>query len=346
MNKLFTVCLVLTLGLVLEATAQTTQRYEAGIAAGSTHAIVGETFKNSAKNGDDQSYWLGYGFTPNWGVELGLDHFDFDRVNTQHQLISLGAVYRFVPNNWMHPIAKLAVGSVESKNFSDEKTTAVGAKLAAGLEADFKYLSVGTLFNYHYVSKAGEADTLKDAQALVPVLFLTIHNALNFEKKSSSVAPVAAVAAKDTDADGVKDEDDKCPSTPAGTVVNQYGCAEKETATIKLNVEFASGKTTLAAQYQNEIEQLAQFMNKYSDTHVEIAGYTDNKGSAAKNLILSQKRADSVKAALVKAGISPTRLIAKGYGDKSPVGDNKTEEGRAQNRRVMANIKVETDKKK
>jgi OOP family OmpA-OmpF porin len=66
----------------------------------------------------------------------------------------------------------------------------------------------------------------------------------------------------------------------------------------------------------------------------EVDGHTDNSGSAAHNLTLSQERADAVKDQLVKMGMDPTRLTTKGFGDSKPISDNNTPEGRANNRRV------------
>jgi OOP family OmpA-OmpF porin len=67
---------------------------------------------------------------------------------------------------------------------------------------------------------------------------------------------------------------------------------------------------------------------------VEIRGYTDSVGPASYNLELSQRRAEAVKQYLVNAGIDPSRLVAKGYGEADPIASNKTPEGRAQNRRI------------
>jgi len=67
---------------------------------------------------------------------------------------------------------------------------------------------------------------------------------------------------------------------------------------------------------------------------VKIGGYTDNVGSAASNLALSQERADSVRSQLVSMGVDADRLTAEGYGEEHPVGDNSTDAGRAMNRRI------------
>ena len=67
---------------------------------------------------------------------------------------------------------------------------------------------------------------------------------------------------------------------------------------------------------------------------IEVGGHTDNVGSADANLKLSRERAQAVMAALAERGVAAGRLTAKGYGQTVPVADNRTEDGRAKNRRV------------
>ena len=69
-------------------------------------------------------------------------------------------------------------------------------------------------------------------------------------------------------------------------------------------------------------------------SNLTIDGHTDNTGTAAMNMELSQKRCNSVKNYLISKGIDASRLIANGYGDTRPVADNKTSDGKAKNRRV------------
>jgi OmpA-OmpF porin, OOP family len=71
---------------------------------------------------------------------------------------------------------------------------------------------------------------------------------------------------------------------------------------------------------------------------VEIGGHTDNKGSENYNLTLSGKRADAVVKYLITNGVSPSKIKGKGYGYSVPIGDNSSEEGRAQNRRIEFKI--------
>jgi OmpA-OmpF porin, OOP family len=97
---------------------------------------------------------------------------------------------------------------------------------------------------------------------------------------------------------------------------------------------FDTGKATLQPSSQEQLNNIAAILKAYPNVHVKIGGYTDNTGDAAANVALSDARAKNVMNALVAAGIDPSRLESKGYGDQYPVGDNATEEGRAQNRRI------------
>ena len=97
---------------------------------------------------------------------------------------------------------------------------------------------------------------------------------------------------------------------------------------------FTTGSATLEPQSTEQLNNIAAILKGYPAVHLNIGGYTDNTGNAAKNVKLSQDRADSVASQLETMGVARNRLVAKGYGDQHPVGDNSTEEGRAQNRRI------------
>jgi OmpA-OmpF porin, OOP family len=97
---------------------------------------------------------------------------------------------------------------------------------------------------------------------------------------------------------------------------------------------FDTGKATLQPSSQEQLNNIAAILKAYPNVHIKIGGYTDSTGDAAANQALSEARAKNVMDALVAAGINPSRLEAKGYGDQYPVGDNATEDGRAQNRRI------------
>ncbi len=100
------------------------------------------------------------------------------------------------------------------------------------------------------------------------------------------------------------------------------------------NLFFESGRYDLADKSRTELDRLSAFLQANPTVKIEIAGHTDDKGDAAANLTLSQKRAQSVVAYLTKAGIEPGRIRAVGYGKTRPVATNTTDENRRLNRRI------------
>ena len=100
-------------------------------------------------------------------------------------------------------------------------------------------------------------------------------------------------------------------------------------------IQFDSGKSDIKPEFQPILQKAAEVLKSQpADTNIEIGGHTDNTGNAEANMKLSQARAESVKAELVKLGVSNAMLTAKGYGDTVPKADNGTEEGRFANRRI------------
>ena len=104
------------------------------------------------------------------------------------------------------------------------------------------------------------------------------------------------------------------------------------------DVLFDFDQASLKANSRDSITTLANYLIKNPDRKVIVEGYTDSKGSAAYNQGLSERRANAVKNALVRAGVEPSRIVAQGYGKEYPVADNATSSGRAQNRRVEVTI--------
>ena len=104
--------------------------------------------------------------------------------------------------------------------------------------------------------------------------------------------------------------------------------------TLKNELLFDAGGATLKPGAQRALDNLAQFLTKYPDRDIAIEGFTDSTGTKELNQQLSEKRAWSVKAALVARGIQSTRIDARGYGPSFPVASNETPTGRQLNRRV------------
>jgi OOP family OmpA-OmpF porin len=102
-----------------------------------------------------------------------------------------------------------------------------------------------------------------------------------------------------------------------------------------LNINFGHDSNKVGAQYDGEIAKAAQCINDYPGNVVFIDGHTDSTGAAAYNQKLSVQRAQAVVNRLVERfDIPASRVTARGFGEDKPVADNKTAEGRAQNRRV------------
>ncbi|MGB4600758.1 MAG: outer membrane beta-barrel domain-containing protein [Trichlorobacter sp.] len=152
----------------------------------------------------------------------------------------------------------------------------------------------------------------------------------------------------DSDMDGVPDYLDKCPTTPRGDKVDRNGCtpqvvestAQKAVAAgtrLSLKVQFDTGKSVIKKQYYGELKTVGDALNEQKELKGIIEGYTDNVGSDKLNQRLSQRRANAVRDYIVKNfKVDGKRLTAKGYGEASPIADNATAEGRAQNRRIEA----------
>lgn len=112
--------------------------------------------------------------------------------------------------------------------------------------------------------------------------------------------------------------------------------------TFKGDVTFDTNSTVLRPGLQSEINRVAGVLNQYPNTLVRVEGHTDNKGTDAYNMDLSNRRATAVKNLLVQRGIADSRIEAVGYGETLPVATNDTEAGRQRNRRVEIKIAPHT----
>jgi outer membrane protein OmpA-like peptidoglycan-associated protein len=137
---------------------------------------------------------------------------------------------------------------------------------------------------------------------------------------------------KDTDGgtieDGVEVKRGTNPLDPSDDVV-------KMSVPIVLDgITFATGSAEITSSSEQVLRKALHTLNSHPEISVEIRGYTDNTGSRATNIKLSQRRAESVRNWLVNQGVSSKRLTAKGFGPDNPIASNKTAEGRTKNRRI------------
>ena len=173
------------------------------------------------------------------------------------------------------------------------------------------------------------------------------------------VEVVAAAAPSDADGDGVTDDLDQCPDTPAGTAVDANGCPAVVASTCKTpepgekldlagcgtgdvivlkGVNFDFNKDRLTANAKTILDGVDEALKAAPTTNVELSGHTDGKGTDDYNQALSQRRACSVARYLTGRGIDAGRMSPVGYGEAKPIADNETDEGREQNRRVELKI--------
>lgn len=167
------------------------------------------------------------------------------------------------------------------------------------------------------------------------------------EAVAQPVAPKAVVKVLDADNDGVADNMDRCANTPATVKVDSKGCTlySEHAVEIKLNIAFANNSSVIQPALVDDIRRLADFMNEYTRTSVEIEGHSSAPGDSNYNLMLSQKRADAVKSVLInKFNIEASRLTSKGYGESQLLSTENTRTANQLNRRVVA--KIETSAKK
>lgn len=108
--------------------------------------------------------------------------------------------------------------------------------------------------------------------------------------------------------------------------------------TFDSGILFAFNSSELSDVSKEEIAKLSEILQKYEDTNVMFAGYTDSSGSDEYNLKLSEERAKSVAEFAAFTGVDATRMTITGYGEEDPVSTNETAEGRAENRRVEVAI--------
>ena len=101
-----------------------------------------------------------------------------------------------------------------------------------------------------------------------------------------------------------------------------------------LYINFDTGKAEIKPESQGTVAQIVALLNGHEDLKLSIEGHTDNVGTPAANKTLSEQRAKAVMAAVIKGGVAASRLSAVGWGQEKPVADNRSEDGRAKNRRV------------
>ncbi|RJF34803.1 flagellar motor protein MotB [Pseudoalteromonas gelatinilytica] len=145
----------------------------------------------------------------------------------------------------------------------------------------------------------------------------------------------------DDDNDGIANETDECPSTPAFTEVDEKGCTKyrSNTSSVEIGIPFLADSSVVRPEYMQEIARLADFLKQHPNKNVEIQGHASLEGSVQYNRKLSEKRAFSVAEILIQQyGISPNRVSSLGYGVDQPRINEISVRANAANRRIEAVI--------
>ena len=146
---------------------------------------------------------------------------------------------------------------------------------------------------------------------------------------------------KDTDGDGIEDAQDSCPAVK-GPESNR-GCpiehkeVTQQISVLAANIYFDSSSGNIRLTSYKTLDEIVELMMKVSDSKFTIEGHTDNLGASKNNLLLSQKRAQTVQNYLISKGIKEDRLQTTGYGETRPRYSNENSGGRQLNRRVEIN---------
>lgn len=315
---------------------------------------------------DDRVHGVGLGYVLNpqwtleaWWMDLDTEHSDTDEDidATQYRLDGL---YHFAETAGWTPFLAMGVGEMDFDidNSSDADETQVNFGVGVKRQLIDRLALRGDVRAFHSLD---ESDT--DFGLLLGLTY-------QFGGSSAPAGPL------DSDGDGVTDDMDACPNTPAGVTVDATGCPLdsdgdgvydyldkcpdtaanlkvdadgcpiklEKAVSIELKVNFDNNSDVVKPEYFEEIKRVADFANQYKDTVVEVQGHTDSRGSAAYNKNLSERRAKAVAKVLTETyGMGADRVTAKGYGEEQPTATNDTSEGRAANRRVVAEISaVET----
>ncbi|VAW51579.1 internalin, putative [hydrothermal vent metagenome] len=268
------------------------------------------TINNSATNVPfvkENSVQLALGLGVEYGWKNGLAaRVDLESFDEDAALLTVGLLYRFGKEDKKSPRKAIAYKDTDGDGVFDNQDKCPKTPTQSSVD-----------------NKGCELDSDKDG-------------VVDSKDQCPSSAPGSKVDAigcnKDKDGDGVLNELDQCPNTIKGASVNKVGCAIFEAKIEGIN--FKPGSADLEENSKVVLDTAAEALLKFTTVRIEVQAHTDSQGRQAVNQKLSEARAKSVVDYLESKGVSRGRMQAKGYGEKQPLANNKTAEGRALNRRV------------
>lgn len=337
---------------------------------GGLNYIFEDSDRNS-DNGEGYAFSAGKALNKFWGLEFGgyFNQFDADGTGAGQTWSELGgkldALFFYSRDRAFSPYVGLGVGGQRTRDKTNGNTsTDPFGDIGVGF---FKYFGDDSRFGFRGDVRYRFLDT-------------DVPGASDFQEPIVKVGLVAALGPKagqldstvpDADGDGVPDDADLCPNTPAGVKVDDKGCPidsdgdgvpdalDKCPGTTKgvkvgkdgcpldgfdgpngrfedVHFEFDRSDLTTTARtiLDNAAKKIGSLSTTYPSLKVDVSGHTDWMGTDAYNQALSERRANSVKQYLTRKGVESKRISTYAYGETKPVASNETDEGRAQNRRA------------
>lgn len=285
---------------------------------------------NSAiDNGNGFGLELGYRWLPSTEFRLSYSQFDLNTENDGFNVddgasTSVDMLYFPTEQNFY------VLAGVNNLDIVNSQTS---GNLGAGYRHYFNERSAiyfETKANYQF------SDRFDDLTAQVGFVYF-------FGDSAKTQKPVSAPKPQDADKDGIYDQNDHCPSTPMVDKVDTNGCTVfiTDETSIQLLVNFDNDKSEIKAEFVDEIKAMADFLTANSAASITIEGHASSPGKSEYNKTLSQKRANAIVNTLVNDyHIEESRLTAIGYGEERLLNAANTEAAHAENRRIMAKVKV------
>jgi OmpA-OmpF porin, OOP family len=294
--------------------------------------MIGKYFPANSKNLEDKAALglrLDRELNKDWSLDLAYDH--VSKMNDKEKgdktganLYALSGLYKFGTFDKFTPYGLIGAGYQDFGKDAERRRDGIASNLGLGakyaitdmvaIKAEARHLYSLAKPNSDYIASVGLAFALGEKSKPAPV----------------AAAPVPAPKVE------VKPE--VKPVVQVATPVAKVEAAPVAKKVVQLKVNFDTSKSVVKKQYMKEIEAFAAFMKENPSMKVELQGHTDPRGSKKLNEKLATARAEAIKAALVKAGVSADRLSVKGYESQKPEVANDTKENMAKNRRTLAVI--------
>jgi len=258
--------------------------------------------------------------------------------STDIMRIMANGVYTFQKRDMLTPFVKAGIGmetfTTNKQSNEDRPFFDMGIGLKANVTQNISLKVEATYMLKPTFSHAGSADS--NLLTLFGVDYA-------FGESQSSKVYQATTPQEEMQTQSKRAKEEVKPEPIVTPVVvkqesqNRYKTIEsKESVNLHINFDYKS--TKISEKSLDNIKEFANLLKKNPEYSFKIIGYSDDIGSKRYNLKLSKQRADSVVDALVKEGVAKSQLVAVGAGEKNPIADNTTEDGRAKNRRIEAAI--------